>query len=876
MEFSTHQGRFSSQSGISEFDPNPDSLLPEAQLTPTNAPAIFPGHHVHLNPSIGVSPQPPQYLSAQQIQQFPQGHGNSQPSYLQNDTISITGGSHRVTENWYSTSQPRVSMPFSDTFGYISNTSTTDQLQPDGMNMHLKPSINNTILLDNPYSDVPIQTQALPTLAGFTPQTDVFNGHSGLVSHTNPPGLLVNDVLQDPTVVHPPSISPLANSSFYPYNTDIHHQHPEIGPGAPPPSNTSSVNYTSDKKTTADAQTIFNKLVPLLETVHSGNFAGFLIEVLKECHHHISLHEMYCVIYSSSTTIHEHDPGRSSHYSETRVQANKLLHLVLGSFRNPDTFQNGLLRNSLLYNINLHEVQRNFLAMKIIFGCITQVADQSLTLARSSIYKVYYILCQKLIQRYPEISEHLGHRDNLIVGKSKLGVLNKSIHPDLVWKRLGKRGESKVHYVGLTWNRSIVDDEIIAMIELEIPQLREHFQSISQPIMDSPRTYRAKKHPEITVERRTPIKMSPSLSSRKPLYSFVELRFKYPDLDCSPRAWNITPNMSPRQSVWAAELMKKSGKVLAAHGVSFNLLMANINDGIYSVDRTPSFSDTVVQSFRTLLGGACSKDVFLHLYLVAILLIFPVTISSDREVSSVSKAKLRASMKECVNTLENEFATFLSMDQISLTTFTRILRKMIHINEMTSCNLKLCDRASVFQEMVHDVKFLTRDVDESRGISAFEDMYITATIHALNAYNYDECIRSTSSELADFSNLINIGKAFQDVSLLTARDMMSMQVNLTDEEIENDAPYQVFNLSAKLFHEVTLSYPGVMRLPIPIITFIILHATNQMQHVSFGGFAERGPDLSKETFKSWWVFSSMFQEYMCVISEVVALSQILD
>ncbi|GEQ72956.1 hypothetical protein JCM33374_g6644 [Metschnikowia sp. JCM 33374] len=579
---------------------------------------------------------------------------------------------------------------------------------------------------------------------------------------------------------------------------------------------------------------------------------GFLLGVLQECHDHMPLDEFYCMLYSDylkdRRTPNGAGPKNTEHLSRERLKATKLYSLILESFKKPETFQNGLLRNSLLYNVNFHEVQRNFLAMKILFGCIKQVDESSKILPRVSIYKLYYILCQRLLKNHPlSTSFSFDARENLVLGQSKIGILTKMIHPGLVYKRLGKRGMSITHYIGVTWNESMIDEEITGLLNLDIPKLREHFKTPAQDAHE-PAVRSGSANPEATNKPdriSSPTKRTSLVSSKKPLYSFVDLSCKYPDEDCSPRLWRVTPSSVPKQSGWAKELTQKSVRVLKEHGVDLNPVVAKVNAGNYSDDD--------------------HSKLYLHLYLVVLLLLLPLIVASDEEFASVSKAQLRTSVKEFAVKLENEVAPNSSIDKTSLTIFTRILRKMIHISELTSSSVKSSPTESVLKEMDHDIKSLTTTSDDTGDISPFQEIFIKGCMSALNAYKYNVSdLRDGNGQEGNLRTLINIGKSFQDVSLFITHTLQEIPLGHQECDDSNDLPFQVFHLSAKFFHEVTLALPEFSQLPIPIITFIILYYTNEMQQVSFAKFARRGPDLSKETFKCWWVrFVNVARVYVC-------------
>ncbi|GEQ68301.1 hypothetical protein JCM33374_g1969 [Metschnikowia sp. JCM 33374] len=650
----------------------------------------------------------------------------------------------------------------------------------------------------------------------------------------------------------------------------------EDSPASPSPHSIDSVTRSNSSE---HAQEAFTRLLPSLKTAHSGNFGTFLIEVLKETHDHVPLQDFYCMLYTNDSqeyirTMEAKATDVTYPYGQKTLTGIKLQHLVLESFKSPDTFQNGLLKPSPLSSVNLHEFLRTFLAMKILFGSVKKVDDPLQTLPRLSIYKAYYIICQKLLLKYPDVSNNSGSLQYHILGQPKIGMLTKLIFPAMMWKRLGRRGQSKVHYIGLTWNESMVDHGIIGLVDHDLAQLSEYFKSKSQLARRNriTRLKDSEKNQEICYQMNQP----PMVWLVKPLYTFVDLTSKYPSGDCSPRTWNATQNVVPPPSEWAKGTMERSVVILKCYGVNLDPLIANIFKVVFSGDDQSIIMDTVIYSIAVLLDGSCPQATFLHLYLAIILLIFPVIVASDQEVSTFAKQQLRASVKNCVTKLEDDFSMLTCLDEPSLTTFIQVLRKMTHISEMTSSRSSSSHAEGVFKEMAHDIKSLTSNVSECGDMSRCEELFTKGTINAFNAYSYELMANSLiASEMANVTNINNIGKAFQKVALVATQAMSSTTSGVTDAELYNDVPYQLFHRSAKRFHEVTLSFPEISQLPIPVITSIISYYTNEMHQVSFGEFARRGPDLSKETFKCWWIYSALCQEYMGVISEVVALSQAL-
>ncbi|GEQ68310.1 hypothetical protein JCM33374_g1978 [Metschnikowia sp. JCM 33374] len=855
-----------SQDGPLEFSPNDESLAVCATSMPTEIPVIIPEHEYYLNFPTGLTSagdiNPPAYPPVDVFHRTLEAETAVQARRREDDLYSNSEDSMGIFSPWSG-----------GPLGPITSWASTDH--------HSKTSITALPTPPAVFPDIFMAPAFQDQTVGSIPNLTASPLHNAFHSSTTEgPRLLILE--SDPLDTSRNFVN--ANLEVTNVTTSRHgipssdklsisHADSALLQEVSPL--TISADSVVHAKSSEEVNAAFNRLVPLLKTVHSRNLGSFLLKVLKEFSRHVPLEEFYCIIYSTDGLNEIHIPRGepldvNHELTQKRLTEIKLHYRIRESFRIPETFQNGIFQQSMLPTVNFHEFLRTFLAMKILSGCLTRVADPSQTISRLSMYKVYCIIFQKLFLKYSEIWKSSWSPQKHVLGQPKIGKVTKLIHPDLGWKRLGKRGESKVHYIGVTWNRAIVDHDTLSLLDLDVTDLSDYFASRTIPPKRSPvtRPQEPQKIQHIFNQQLSPI---PMLSPSKPLLSFVDFSSRYPDWECSPRVWNLTPNLAPKQSEWATITMTRSVEVLKRHGVNLDPLITKLNTGNFAVDKY-SISGTVLQSVNVLRDSCSPKETYLHLYLAVILLLLPTIIASDQEVPKVSKAQLRASMKECALKLENEFAVLPHIDSVSVTTFAGVLRKMIHINEMTSSSVKVSTEV-VFKEMIHDVKRLTTKVDYTSNISAFEEVFIKAATTAMYAYSYDPFSKTATNDTAYITNMHQIGNAFQDVVLMAARNILPVPLHHKASEMQKDVPYQLFHLSAKLFHQITLSHPEIRCLPIRIITFIISYFLNEMQRVSFAEFAKRDPAVSQETFKSWWIYSSMFQEYMGVMSEVVALSQ---
>ncbi|GEQ67626.1 hypothetical protein JCM33374_g1291 [Metschnikowia sp. JCM 33374] len=237
-----------------------------------------------------------------------------------------------------------------------------------------------------------------------------------------------------------------------------------------------------------DIKESFFKLGPLLGDINTRNYSSVLVELLRPLHQHIDLDELYSLFFKGNPSI-EFIESRD-HASQTlppdsrrlKLKALNILSLVLVTFQCPNVTV-GYLGNVSGKSLSVppatfQNILRNFLAVKIIFASVEKVNHftwHHFSVSRASIYKVYYIICRKLIQKYPNISQSHGFEKSLILSHVMIAKITNLIYPNTIKKRLGKRGQSKEHYIGLALNKTTVDQEISDLLELDMTQLYEHF-----------------------------------------------------------------------------------------------------------------------------------------------------------------------------------------------------------------------------------------------------------------------------------------------------------------------------------------------------------------------------------------------------------------
>ncbi|GEQ70730.1 hypothetical protein JCM33374_g4409 [Metschnikowia sp. JCM 33374] len=249
----------------------------------------------------------------------------------------------------------------------------------------------------------------------------------------------------------------------------------------------SSDSKVSQKKCKVRPDVKESFAVPVLSTKKSKQLAEVLVDKLRQCPTHVSLDEFFKLLYDERLffdSILKTQGPNDVVFGPTGMKSEEveLLYLVLNRFSTPKKameFMPGMtLKRSQSSTAKLNELLQTFLAIKIIFSTVRKVDKTYLgtvSVSGIAVYKMYYITCQKLFRKHPALSEPEESQNNRILGHSRLGKITKLVYPNTMTKRLGRRGNSKAHYIGLTLNYSIIDPDTRSLLQLDIQQLKDHF-----------------------------------------------------------------------------------------------------------------------------------------------------------------------------------------------------------------------------------------------------------------------------------------------------------------------------------------------------------------------------------------------------------------
>lgn len=123
----------------------------------------------------------------------------------------------------------------------------------------------------------------------------------------------------------------------------------------------------------------------------------------------------------------------------------------------------------MLVSVNFQEVCKTFLAIKIILNSVKKAGDTSkfgCYFPRASVYKAYYILSKKLMQKYSVKLNFQNLQSNLMLNQSQLGKIINLSFPNLIVKRFGKRDESAYHYEEFIWNNLVINEDAKLLLDL--------------------------------------------------------------------------------------------------------------------------------------------------------------------------------------------------------------------------------------------------------------------------------------------------------------------------------------------------------------------------------------------------------------------------
>lgn len=677
---------------------------------------------------------------------------------------------------------------------------------------------------------------------------------------------------------------------------------------------------------------LFNEFLENIINVDGSNINSYLLNILEKLGSPLPLDDFYNFLYNnekrtSSTPISLSPKIDKTINKSSQISAFKALNELLNIFKAPNLliqyFPNMATRENKLFGINYHELLRTFLAIKILHDVLIQLPTnndpQNHTIPRLSIYKTYYIICQKLIRQYPSPTNTSNEQQKLILGQSKLGKLLKLVYPDLLIKRLGSRGDSKYNYLGVVWNENIINDEVKRLCDVnELVHLHQIFDkkdkstSFQRRRNHSTTSYssvpgyniklkaRSKSEPEIKLE---PVynESVNKVEITTPSFSFIKTHLKFPEAD------NFTILEMKNQSNWFKDAKCRAYDFFKDFEVSFSIF-ESIKEVFLSNDSLleknslcDGFINRIVKPINNEIAYVKNLDLYLYLIIILELLPFLLFLKTSNQVNYLKN--LRLNLLFLIDNMNIELSNLRGTTNFSIENSKRfiiLMKKLININDLLITFIKLINQddpsnSSIMAQDIENYLHISREnetnygfEDETETRSSFRrDILTKDLIHAMNAYNFDPSLDIESNsilsqdfingevdllgaffktDLFNFLNNMNMGEKYDQVSTESSDE--------TDSILSKAESIKLVSLFA-LIHDRLLTFHFKSKYPILVYTNILSLILNDALKYIFIKYQRlQNNQLRNEnqnSFGNWWVFNSFVQEYLSLIGEVVGL-----
>lgn len=654
---------------------------------------------------------------------------------------------------------------------------------------------------------------------------------------------------------------------------------------------------------------VVNDLLVSLISVDGSNINNYLLSVLYKLNVPLPLDDFYNLLYNTDKAF-VNVPKIDRTFVSTLVPNTSIdaVNQLLNVFKNPNVlgsiFPNVVNKENKLTNINYHELLRTFLAIKILFDVLIQLPPnaeepQNYTIPRLSIYKTYFIICQKLISQYPSSSNTTNEQQKLILGQLKLGKLIKLVYPNLLIKRLGSRGESKYNYLGVIWNENIVLDEVkelcdkYELVELNevfaksMPVQRDHRRSKSGPSVPRRRQYSHSSTNAAVAAAAAAAVTDPGTGVVSPELSFIQLTIKFPP----SAAFTILGEQNWFLNV--KYLVYAKLEPLAINYVTIHDIFLNNDNLLQKEYLVKNFINRVL--FPVLDGGVALQ---LHVYLVVVVELLPylLLIKSSTEINFLKN--LRLNLLHLINTLSSE-AVYKhdAFNQKHASIFLLVLKKLINLNDLLITFIKLIikDNSDTRTGMALVIESFFTDPLDSRNLSVSEGSTVSSEseyevggfknvlsndlLYTLIGYNFDPTVQDHKSSIS--MNFINqeinlIDDFFRHdlLDFLKKDDVVDPELDDPKELILSSRELSKLQSLIELIDHKLLSENFKEKYPVLVFNNYITFILNDLLKYIFLKQQHQLKGEPKNSFGNWWVFNSFIQEYVSLLGEVVGLSEL--
>ena len=650
------------------------------------------------------------------------------------------------------------------------------------------------------------------------------------------------------------------------------------------------------------SEDILESLLRELGIINGTNVNYFLLRLLQKLGSSIALDEFYQHLYGVKPVFNVGEKYRiDKSKEETDIYALKTVDMALEIFRSPMSIYN-ILPHSIeqqitILSVNYQELLRNFLAIKFLKNSLIVVPDDEGSLehsiSRLAIYKTYIIVCQKLVLQYP-LQGLSDDQLNLVLGQSKFGKLLKLVYPNLVVKRLGSRGDSKYHYLGIRWNQYIMTDEIKNICDRnDINDLQAMFHNLKRrnsglhsytyTLTDTSIDKESKFRPVIPVNE---LEGGRSEAFMSPRIAFLDSSLKFCSSEASLIFDEITEN---------SYALNKTNFYAMLHLFILESDLTRTINLIFFKNKLIKKKESLCDLFTEyLIKPLCEiqedPDIDLKIYIIVILELMPYLLF----VQDFSHMEYLRYFRIGLSYLIETFASKLEDYELNLfrqdTTikFLSLMKRLLKLNDLLVTFVKIItdkEPPNCFL-MAKDIKDHLVTSDEpyvtELEVDFRRDVISKNVIQFLRTYDENEPSIEKSDRIKTSSEAISESissiQNFFEVDLylfFKESEMLQVQTNKT-YPVESEAVRSRIKLLLFLVHAKLLSKSIAECYPIIVIINMINIILNDTLKLIFAKSQEARENENelhhKNTFENWWVFNSFIAEYLSLIGELLGLT----
>lgn len=641
------------------------------------------------------------------------------------------------------------------------------------------------------------------------------------------------------------------------------------------------------------AKAVFERLLKEILEINSHDYHGFLVGMLQQSKSHVPLDNFHILLYNSPADALRSPEGsdgelidRQAADDGTRDQL-EVYSRVLEIFKYPkftiDAIPGPRYEQKKLACVHYHEFLRTFLALKIIADALVVSDDRAKncpTTPRLAIYKLYYVLSQKLFLRYPS-QKGVSSEHELILGVSKLGKLIKAMHPNLVVKRLGPRGESKYHYIGLTLNMDLYTDETRDLCAHSLEELTAMFSKMRRPSLDT-LTQMPTPHARTFQSCDLTATFMDAALALRPLQSFIKPTCMFPPGQLSPAYCYDSHHAHKDVNSWFYVVRQELHDSLA----KLDLAISLFTNYFESSEPLENSQEWLMNNVLLLINQLAQSPHFvqkhcLHLFLFVVVWVFPIMLCLDMTKSEAFLFHLRANVHTLVLNFEEKCVSNPYVSVSHLKSFVGILNKILNLDDVANSLFKAKRAPAVIENMCEDIAGLVQPLPEDKSSNVLERLLACGLVDSLNAYKFVPPSKNGVSTDDEVIRLVDSIAERMKRSIVWGLQELVKNLDAIQNDFDNGMDpmkmhFEYLYICLSFFYDSCFDDVLVKRFTVAIINNYLLLVSNQIMKYIFRIQNQRASMVLNTTFRHWWVVLSFLQEYCGVVLETIGIHHMLN